>query len=118
MRDQIIELLDFPRRLARDNMELQHCPHAGNYLEGDPRCQACHSFLECEWLYHSDEFSALGERPLAEVVEALNVACMYVDAQVTLSGHQRDRCACDSCRWVQRASVLLEECQGGSIHDV
>lgn len=115
MGEEIIRMLEFPRRLARGAVDLQQCPHAGNYLEGDSRCQACRTFLECEWLHHSDEFSALGERPLEDVVEALNVACMYVDAQVTLSGHDTTSCGCDACRWVQRAWEMLEGCQDGTL---
>lgn len=64
MKTEILKMLEFPRRLARGNLELEHCRHAGNYAVGDPQCVICQSQLECEWLYHSDEFSALQEREL------------------------------------------------------
>ena len=114
MRDAIMQMLEFPRALARSNVELDQCPHAGHYARGDFHCKACRSLLECEWLHHSDEFSALSKRPLDDVVEALNVACMYVDAQVTISGHLRETCRCDACRWVRQAESTLQSCQDRS----
>jgi hypothetical protein len=104
LKAEIIQMLGFPRSLMRSRIELDQCEHAGNFSEQDPLCQDCPEGLECEWLYHSDEYSGLQQKPLATVVSALSFAVEYVDARVTRTGHNRLCCHCDTCSWLRRAT--------------
>lgn len=107
MRERIIRTLDYPRALARGNMELHSCAHAGDYDAGDQRCRQCEYELECDWLLHHDLDAMLQAKPLDELAEALNFALSYVDAQVTRwGGHARRRCRCEACRWLREAAAL------------
>lgn len=98
----ILSLLEFPRRLVRGSVEWETCPHAGNFAARDPRCQHCAFEAECEWLYHSDECSALRQKSRAELLDTLAFAQSYVDACVTRAGHRSQSCRCDACRWLRR----------------
>ena len=112
MKDAILGLLELPRRIARSGVAIETCPHGGNFVPGERRCQLCHNRMECEWLYHTDEFSALKERPAEYLVDALRFAAAYVDAHVTATGHRRQRCGCDVCSWLRDANGLLAEQPG------
>ena len=54
------------------------------------------------------ESAALTEKPLDAVVDALNLAVLYVDACVTRAGHGVQVCHCEACDWLRRARRLHE----------
>jgi hypothetical protein len=111
VREQILELLELPRRIALSGVAIETCPHGGQFVEGVPECTLCHSRLECEWLYHSDEFSTLKARGAEELLEALRFAVSYVDAHVTLQRHRRGECTCAICTWLGEAGALLDRAE-------
>ncbi len=102
-RERIIELLAYPRALARGNVNVLDCPHAGHFDTTDVRCARCDCGIECGWLAHADEASDLDSREIPQLLEALGFALSYVDAQVTRWGHPRRGCACEACRWLRSA---------------
>jgi hypothetical protein len=106
MRDSIIGMLDFPRSLARDNLDIDNCDHAGNYAERDSTCQVCEARLECSWLYRNDEFSALSKKPLEQLEEAFDFAVAYVDAWSVRIKHKSRTCPCHGCLWLREARKL------------
>ena len=108
MRERIIELLALPRQIARSNVELHGCRHAGHFAAHDTRCVQCEFNIECEWLHGADEFSALSEKPIDDVLDALEFATSYVDAHITRGGHSRLHCECDACRWLRDANAVLD----------
>ena len=107
MKNEIIDMLEFPRQIIRGQIPLETCAHAGNFSSGDSGCLVCETRMECEWLYHSDESTALAQKPLDAVVDALSLAVLYVDACVTRAGHGRG-CHCEACDWLRRARRLHE----------
>lgn len=110
VKDRIIQLLGFPRTLVRESIDHENCTHAGNFAPGDPVCADCASRLECRWLYHNDEFSALGEKPEAKLVEALEFALDYVEAFAHRAGHRPSkRCPCEVCAWLKGARELRRQ---------
>ena len=111
MKNEIIELMAFPRDLIRGNVPFETCEHSGNYAVHDSECRVCESRLECEWLYHNDELSGLGEKPLDALLEALQSALLYVDACVSRAGHDPGRCRCGACEWLNRAQALHERAE-------
>lgn len=107
MKNEIIDMLEFPRQIIRGQIPLETCAHAGNFSSGDSGCLVCETRMECEWLYHSDESTALAQKPLDAVVDALSLAVLYVDACVTRAGHGRG-CHCEACDWLKQARRLHE----------
>ncbi len=108
MKEAVLDMLELPRRIARSGIVLETCRHGGHFAEGAPECMLCRTRMECEWLYHADEYSALRERPLADVLDALRFAAAYVDAHVTLTRHRRGGCGCEVCRWLADANGMLD----------
>jgi hypothetical protein len=106
-RDAVLHLLAFPRELARDGIALEQCRHAGNFAPHDSGCAVCMSRLECEWLFHTDEFSALTQRPVEEILDALRFSTVYVESRITLSGHAPQKCRCTACEWLAAANEML-----------
>lgn len=106
MKHEIIEMMAFPREMIRGNVPLETCGHTGHYAHHDPECGVCEARIECEWLYHNDELSGLGEKPLADLLEALQSALLYIDACVARAGHTPSKCRCRACTWLRRAESL------------
>jgi hypothetical protein len=106
MKTTIIEMLEFPRQVIRGHIEFETCGHAGNFSSSDPACLVCETRMECEWLYHNDEFVALTEKPLDAVVDAFGLALLYVDACLTRAEHDVGSCRCEACDWLRRARQI------------
>ena len=106
-----MEMLAFPRQLARDGIVLEQCQHWGNYSPNASDCAVCTSRLECEWLYHNDESTAPGEKSLDVIVGALGSALLYVDACMARAGHDVQTCRCDACDWLRRAQRLHDDAE-------
>ena len=103
-------MLAFPRSYVRARIDLERCKHAGNYAPGDPVCAHCADWIECSWLYKNDAYSGLSEKPMNDLVEALDFAVDFVDASSFRAGHppQAD-CGCDLCVWLDRARRLYDQ---------
>jgi len=92
----------------RGSISLDTCTHAGHYARQDQRCQTCDHEPECHWLNGHDEHVDLGQKSLTRLTEALEVSYAYVDARVTLDGHDPHRCRCNACEWLRDTEPLLE----------
>ena len=111
MRQQIISKLIYPRLLVKDHLDLDDCDHSGRYDLAARDCEKCDDEPECHWLYDTDEFELLQQRPLEELVDALEFALGYVGAEVSRLRHSRQRCNCESCVWLRDALRLFEAVQ-------
>jgi len=109
MRTRLIQSLSYPRFLLRDLMDLEECEHDGMFDAGSAECERCLQKTECRWLMSNDEFAALSEKPLKELLRAVEYALGYVDSHVAFWEHNARVCACDSCRWVRTTQSLVEE---------
>ena len=107
MRAAIIEQLDLPRRLVRDQLVIETCSHAGFFSPEDSECRVCETRMECEWLSHNDELLGLSSMSTVALVEALETSVLYVDACITRNRHERTTCACELCRWLEQAEQLV-----------
>ena len=112
MKTTVIRMLDYPRSLVRRNVDVHDCPHAGQFADADARCRLCEFSMECRWLQHNDEFVALSEKSLEEIVEALSFTLAYVDAETTRWGHLRQNCRCEACTWLRSAQRLYDKVGG------
>ena len=108
MRNRIIQALSYPTALIRGGVELDSCSHSGQYNDLDPECTYCDFEPECAWLFRHDENVSLAEKPLADLVEALEFCYGYVDAHTARLGHEFETCNCDACRWLRDAGRLME----------
>ena len=109
MKTAIISMFELPRKLHRGHLDLEDCEHAGNFSSEAVDCAVCDCRVECEWLYHNDEFTALVEKPVGDLLLALDAAVLYVDACVARADHDLEACRCDACTWLERARVLLAD---------
>jgi len=110
MKEIIIETLRYPRYELRDNLDIDHCVHGGNYNASDPRCRACEYGHECHWLYENDECSALEKKSLTALTLTLESAMEYIDGRVAELGHNVSECHCDACEWLKRAEQVYQLC--------
>jgi len=108
LRKDLIAALQYPRTLINAGLELERCPHGGMYTDDDVRCVACADAPECEWLFHNGEFAALSEKPVSDLVSALEFALLHVSAFSSTSGHDVLNCHCANCQWVRDSQALLE----------
>ena len=103
MRATIVELLELPRRLIHDQVVIEICGHAGFFSPNDPECHVCQSRLECELLFHNEDFALLADKPVEVLLELLESSRIYIDAFVSRAGHDGRTCACDLCSWLKQA---------------
>ena len=109
MREQILEMLAFPRLFIRSRIDVDRCSHAGNFAPGDPVCAHCEDWVECSWLYKNDAFSGLSEKHMGDLIEALDFAVDFIDASSFRSGHPPAAdCSCDVCVWLDKARQLYD----------
>lgn len=106
MRRRILEILVYPRRVAKANVDLSTCPNSGIFNVIDARCSECAKSYECDWLNSTDEFNDLGRKPMEFLHRALAFGIDYVDAHNTSVGHDGAGCDCESCEWVRDARHL------------
>lgn len=111
IRERIIAMLDFPRRLVRSEMDLYECPHNGEFDNKDHVCIECADGPECEWLYATDTVAALDSRSTPQLAEALEFAIISVATNAVKLNHDPQQCRCQVCAWIQQAEVLRSEIQ-------
>lgn len=109
---QLIEMLTFPRLMALEKMELEECPHNGQFRSRNSECQTCVFMYECSWLQSNEPFVVLGQRSLAELATSLEFAIDYVDSQNHRAGGKRRLCVCEKCSWIDRARRLRRKVDG------
>lgn len=109
MKNEIINVLAFPRALVRGEIDLEECRHAGNYAPQDRVCRDCYYGAECEWLFSNDECVALENKSLEELEGALEFAVGYVDAHMCHRGHDPALCRCEACSWLKIGQGLIDE---------
>jgi hypothetical protein len=109
MEVRILKLLQFPRLLVEEGLELEDCPHAGMYDGVDRRCLDCYQGIECEWLGNSDAFSALEVRRPGGLSKTLEVSLCYVQAAIAEWGHDLRSCHCQACNWHREARNVCDQ---------
>ncbi|HEC13817.1 MAG TPA: hypothetical protein ENI80_11350 [Acidiferrobacteraceae bacterium] len=109
LRNQILEVLEFPRQLVRAELAPKQCPHDIQYDVADPVCLHCLDGPECQWLYATDEVASLSSRSLDELAQALEFAILSVAAQLAHGVHPESKCLCSSCAWLQQADQLHKQ---------
>lgn len=110
----ILELLAFPRSLMRDYLELDDCPHDGQFAIEDRRCQDCDNREECEWLFRHEAYMDLPRRDVVVLKRALAYGVDYVRGLATRYAHDQNHCRCPTCRWLRRAQGYLDEAAGAA----
>ncbi|MDH5230939.1 MAG: hypothetical protein OEY38_12810 [Gammaproteobacteria bacterium] len=109
MRELVIEAFALPRAIIRDSIELDHCPHSGNYDPADVRCQDCDMGEDCSWLCNNDEIVQLEKRTVDRLLTELEFAQDYVNAQVAYHEHPQQECSCAACSWLRNVRMLNDK---------
>ena len=104
VRESLIELLDYPRFIAEQKIDLQDCRHSSFYNRSDPACRTCDNEAECRWLNGHDERSVLESKSDRELITALDFAIDFVDSQRHISESKMWDLDCAS--WLQEARCL------------
>ncbi|WP_035387338.1 hypothetical protein [Ferrimonas senticii] len=107
-RSDLAELLAYPRRKMRDNMDTRFCKHAAFYNPVDTECTYCHQEMECKWLNHNDELISIENKSDDDLRRELTKAMDYVEAQLTAAHLNRRACGCDNCAWLGKVRKLLQ----------
>ena len=111
---EILELLAFPRSLMRDYLELDDCPHDGQFAVDDAHCRDCDNREECEWLFKNEAYLDLRRRNVTKLKRALAYGVDYVRGLATQYAHDQNRCRCPTCRWLRRAQNCLDRPAGAT----
>jgi hypothetical protein len=109
MKAAITQALAYPRRLVRDHLNQDTCPHSGMFDKCDKKCQLCDERPECEWLFDNEEYSTLEHKPLQALTDALDFAICYVAAEMAVMNHDSNHCACEACGWLRESQRLLDQ---------
>lgn len=109
MRRRILDVLAYPRQVAKANIDLSSCANSGHFRAIDAECLECSKSYECDWLNSTDEFNDLGGKSLEFLYRALTFGIDYVDATEELADHDAAGCECDSCLWISEARKLAHE---------
>ncbi|UCE89466.1 MAG: hypothetical protein JSW10_01075 [Pseudomonadota bacterium] len=113
MREKIVDALSYPRQLVRDGLDFEVCRHNGQFDSTDPDCLLCDDGPECRWLYDTDEFAALTQRPLNQLVGALEFAILSVTTHNMRWKHKSELCNCEGCNWLREAQELYDTLHKG-----
>ncbi len=108
VREQIIALLTYPQTLLQAKLHLEECTHGGLYARGDRLCHECEDKPECEWLFHFGEYASLADKSETELLQAIEFALDYVNADVVRREHDSTHCDCESCNWLRRGQQLFD----------
>jgi hypothetical protein len=104
---QLIDLLSFPRKLVREELDelADECPHELRFAGDDQQCSDCDLEHDCSWLNENDEFSPLSLRSISRLVSALDAAITYVRGDAISWGHT-STCSCQVCEWLVEAQRM------------
>ena len=109
MRREMIEALDFPRRLILDIIEGRDCPHSNLFEVTSERCGQCDINSECHWASCLHEFSDFEGKPTHTISASLRYGIRVVEAFRDDDEHQIAGCNCAACTWLYDARRLVEK---------
>jgi len=111
LRNNIIKLLEFPRVILQDNLnvKIDSCPHSCLFCKEDKTCQECHDGAECEWLYRNDYHAELDKKGLKQLIHELEFVILSVQALVAQWQHESLSCQCETCEWLRTTHEFFDE---------
>jgi hypothetical protein len=107
IKQQIIELLEFPAFKMQGQLQLDGCPHAGFYDVADERCIDCFQGVECQFVGHSESITSCQKKAMARLISQLKIGIDYIDVNLQPNHRSRRRCYCENCSWLERANAIL-----------
>lgn len=109
MKTELLELLEFPRKLVHGQLDIENCPHDGFFDLHDQVCIDCPQGPECYWLCRNDEFASLENHGVDDLYKALDFAHSYIHAAIIKWDHRIEHCSCSVCHWYRQARSTLEK---------
>jgi len=110
-RSRCIEVLEYARGLAKDQLDLTDCPHHGYYAAGSGVCRECSEQYECEWLFRTDQSADLHHKPDDALISAVEFAVHYIGGFTVAANHTSSTCQCGNCTWLREAQGVLDGAQ-------
>lgn len=107
LKQQIIELLEFPAFKMRGQLQLDDCPHAGYFNDRDEQCIDCFQGVECLFVGNTESVSGCQRKAIIRLVAQLKIGIDYIDVNLQPSHRSRRRCYCENCSWLERANKEL-----------
>lgn len=111
LENQLLEALRYPTSIIRKEIDISTCKHGGEFQREDAECITCYQTPECEWLMRHDERANASDLSTAQLVAALQFACDYMHARLSLKRHEPAECPCEGCSWWRDAALLLTKSQ-------
>ena len=109
MRQAIIETLSFPKTVIAKYINVDNCPHGGYFNPAESDCEHCARHGECHWIFQNEESTALENKPLEELISALEYSISFIELRISHQGHHAGNCQCESCLWLKKASTLFNQ---------
>lgn len=106
---QLIEALRYPTKIIGQEIDMSACKQAGSFNREDAECITCYQTPECEWLLRHGRNSNYEPLNYPQLVAALQFACDYMHARLSIKRHTPEECPCEGCNWWRNASALLNQ---------
>ena len=110
-KEQLLEALEYPTTVMREEIDISTCKHSGTFHREDEECITCYQTPECEWLMIHDHASGSSQLNYNQLLTALQFACDYMHARLSVGRHAPTECPCEGCTWWRSASRLLKQKQ-------
>lgn len=111
IRNRILEALQYPTSIIRNEIDVSSCKHAGNFHREDAECITCFQTPECEWLVRHDNDTNEIQLDDGQLLATLQFACDYMHARLSLKRHTPTECTCEGCNWWRNATEMLKQAQ-------
>lgn len=106
MRRELIEALDFPKKLILKLIGQRNCPHDNRFEEESERCQQCDVNGNCEWVRCLTEYADFDGRATQTINLNLLYGLNFVESVHGRSEHDEATCDCEACTWMRDAQEL------------
>ncbi len=106
---ELLEALEYPTSIIRDEIDISTCKHSGTFHREDAECITCYQTPECEWLMVHDHASGAPQLNHTQLLAALQFACDYMHARLSIGRHAPAECPCEGCTWWRDASQILKQ---------
>ena len=107
IKQQIIELLEFPAFKMQGQLQLDDCPHSGFYNANDQQCVDCFQGVECLFVGNTESISSCQKKAFDRLISQLKIGIDYIDVNLQPNHRSRRRCYCENCSWLERANATL-----------
>lgn len=108
MKHTLINSLEYPRKLLKEYLTMDDCPHSYLYNKHDFNCLDCNSKSECEWLFKNDGVELLNNKSYVQLLSDLEFMLISVQGHIARWEHDSHHCQCEACGWLKNAQDVFD----------